>query len=135
MSQRDEGFLMSRPVSPEITLHLAVTAGIAVRVAEAAEHLHGGVPLLGRGLLVVGSDLVDDRAERPQDRGRPLVGPGVGSGPGLGEDLTNLASGVMKGARDRSDGHAIASGAANCSVIVHRKATGVWKSTQAMSYP
>src|SRR5512135_345167 len=27
----------------------------------------------------------------------------------------------LKGARDRSDGHAIASGAANCSVIVHRK--------------
>src|SRR5512146_3344138 len=27
----------------------------------------------------------------------------------------------MKDARDRSDGHAIASGAANCSVIVHRK--------------
>jgi hypothetical protein len=49
------------------------------------------------------------------------VGPGVGSRLGLFEDLTDLPSGVMKSARDLSDGHAIASGAANCSVIVHRK--------------
>src|SRR5512132_3044912 len=121
MSQRDEGFLMSSPVPPQIALHLAVTAGIAVLVAEATEHLHGGMPLLGRGVLVVGQDLVNDRAERPQDRGGALVSPGVGGRRGGSEDLTDLASGVMKGARDRSDGHAIASGAANCSVIVHRK--------------
>src|SRR5512143_703670 len=112
---------MSHPVSPEITLQLAVTAGITVLVAEAAEHLHGSVPLLGRGVLVVGQDLVDDRPERPQDRGGSLVSPGVGSRLGLGEDLTNLPPGVMKRARDLADGHAIASGAANRSVIVHRK--------------
>jgi hypothetical protein len=121
MSQRDEGFLMSSPVPPQIALHLAVTAGIAVLVAEATEHLHGGVPLLGRGVLIVGQDLVDDRPELPQDRGGSLVGPGVGIGLGLCEDLTNLPPGVMKRARDFADGHAIASGAANCSVIVHRK--------------
>ena len=100
VSQRDEGLLMSAPVPPQVALHLAVTAGIAVLVAEATEHLHGGVPLLGRGVLVVGQDLVDDRPERPQDRGGSLVGPGVGIRLGLREDLTNLASGVMKGARD-----------------------------------
>ena len=50
---------------PDVASHLAITAGIAVLVAEATEHLHGGVPLLGRGLLVVGQDLVDDGLERP----------------------------------------------------------------------
>src|SRR3954462_13709350 len=112
---------MSSPVTPQVALHLAVTAGIALLVAEAAEHLHGGVPLLGRGVLVVGQDLVDDRVEWPQDRCGPVVGPCVGMGLGFGEDLTNLPPGMMKRARDLADGHAIASGAANCSVIVHRK--------------
>src|SRR5437879_594342 len=105
---------MSRPVPLEIALHLAVTAGVGVLVAEATEHLHGGVPLLGRGVLIVGQDLVDDRPEWSQDRGGSLVGPGVRNRLGLCEDLTNLAPGVMKGARDVADGHAIASGAANC---------------------
>ena len=54
MPQRDEGLLMSASMFAQIALHLAITAGVAVLVAEAAEHLHGGVPLLGRGLLVVG---------------------------------------------------------------------------------
>src|SRR5512135_2242568 len=112
---------MSTPLSPQIALNLAVTAGIAVLIAETTEHLHGGVPLLGRSVLIVGQDLVDDRPERPQDRGGSLVGPGVGIRLGLCEDLANLPPGVMKGARDLADGHAIASGAANCSVIVHRK--------------
>jgi hypothetical protein len=50
--QGDEGFLMSDSVPPQVALHLAVAAGIAMLVAEASEHLHGGVPLLGRGVLV-----------------------------------------------------------------------------------
>src|SRR3954447_3565154 len=100
---------MSDSVPPQVALHLAVTTGIAMLVAEAAEHLHGGVPLLGRGVLVVGQDLVDDRMERPQDWCGPVVGPCVGMGLGLGEDLADLPPGVMKGARDLSDGHAIAS--------------------------
>ena len=60
MSQRHEGFLMPSPMSSDVASHLAITTVIAVLVAEATEHLHGRVPLLGRGLLVVGQDLVDD---------------------------------------------------------------------------
>jgi hypothetical protein len=121
MSQRDEGFLMSSAVSPDIALDLAVTAEIALLALEAAAHLHGGVPLLGRGLLVVGEDLVDDRLERPQNRGGPRLAPGVGSRLGLGENPPNLLPRVMKRARDSADGQAIASGTSNRSVIVHRK--------------
>ena len=72
-----------RPVLAQIALDLGVTAGVAVLVAEATEDLHGGVPLLGRGVLVVGQDLVDERLERPQDRGGSLAGPGVGIRLGL----------------------------------------------------
>src|SRR4051794_6469652 len=50
-----------------------------------------------------------------------IVGPGVGIGLGPGEDLTNHPPGVMRRARDLADGHAIASGAANRSAIVHRE--------------
>ena len=96
MPQRDESFLMSSPVSPDVASHLAIAAVIVVLVAEAAEHLHGGVSLLGRGLLIVGEDLVDDRPERPQDRSGSLLGPGIGLRLGLGQDLTNLPPTVMK---------------------------------------
>ena len=76
MAQRDEGFLMRTSVLAQVALHLGVTAGVAVLVAEAPEELGGGVPLLGRCGLVVGQDLVDDRLERPQHRGESVAGPG-----------------------------------------------------------
>ena len=102
-------------------MHLGVAAGVTVLVVESPKDLGGGMPLLGGRRLVVDQDLIDDRVERPQDGGGSLVGPGVGTGLGLGQDPTDLPPGVMKGARDLSDGHAIASGASNRSVIVHRK--------------
>ena len=48
VSQGNEGFLVSQPMPLQVALHLAVAAVIAVLVAEPAEDLHGGVPLLGR---------------------------------------------------------------------------------------
>ena len=71
---------MSASVLEQIALHLAVPAAVAVLVAEAAKDLRGGMPLLGRGVLVVGQDLVDDRLERPQD-GRVSIS-GLGTEPG-----------------------------------------------------
>ena len=82
VSQRDEGFLMSDSVPPQVALHLGVTAGVAVLVAEPPEHLGGGMPLLGRRGLVVDQDLIDDRVERPEDRRGSVVGPGIGAGLG-----------------------------------------------------
>ena len=54
-------------VLEQIALDLAVAPGVAVFIAEAAEHLHGGVPLLGGCVLVVGQDLVEERLKGPQD--------------------------------------------------------------------
>ena len=60
MAQGDEGLPMPSAVLANIALDLGIAAAVAVLVAEAAEDLRGGVPLLGRGGLVVGQDLVDD---------------------------------------------------------------------------
>lgn len=99
VSQRNEGFLMTDPFPPQVALHLGVPAGVAVLVAESSEHLGGGMPLFGRRGQVIDQDLVDDCVERPENRGGSVFGLGVGTGLGLGENLTNLRPGVMKGAR------------------------------------
>ena len=57
-------------VRGDVAADLVVAAGVAVLVAQPPEELHGGVPLLGRGVLVVGEDLVDDRGEGPEHGGR-----------------------------------------------------------------
>ena len=49
VAQGDEGLAMSASVLEHVALDLGVAAGVAVLVAEAAEDLGGGVPLLGRG--------------------------------------------------------------------------------------
>ena len=79
MAQGDEGLAMPPPVLEDVALDLGVAAGVAVLVAEAAVDLGGGVPLLGRGVLVVGEDAVDDRLDRAEDGGLSVPGP-VGAG-------------------------------------------------------
>src|SRR5512135_2730345 len=92
---------------------------IAVLVAEPAEDLRGGVPLLGRGGFVVAQDLVDDRVIRSQPGGRTVPGQRLGMWAGILEGMPDGPSGVPELAGDLSDGHAIASGPANRAIIVH----------------
>ena len=112
---------MTAAVPAHVALHLSVPTAVAVLVAEAAKHLGGGVPLLGRGLLVVGQDLVDDGLKGAQDGCGAVPGLGERIGLGLGQDLADLVPRVMEHARDRADGHAIAVRPADRSVIIHRK--------------
>jgi hypothetical protein len=65
-------------VFEQVALDLAITSAVAVLVLEATKHLHGGVALLGRRLLVVGQDLVDERYEGAQDGSLPISGPRTG---------------------------------------------------------
>ncbi len=89
VSQRDERLLMPTSVFEQVALDLGIPAAVAMIVAEASEDLSGGVPLLGRGDLVVDQDLVDDRLDRPQEWGEPIPGRRDGGRLGLFEDLAD----------------------------------------------
>ena len=74
VSQGDERLPISTSVLEHVALYLGIPAAVAVLVAEPSEELGGGVPLLGRGGLVVDEDLVDHLLDRPQQRGEPIPG-------------------------------------------------------------
>ena len=78
------------------------------------------MPLLGRGVLVVGEDLIDDRLDRPE-HGSLAVPGRRGRGLGMVEDLPDGLAGVSELSGDLPDGHAIATGPPNRAVVVHRK--------------
>ena len=65
MSQRDNRFLMLASMLLNVALDLSIAATVIVLVAETAKELSGGVPLFGRGGLVVDQDLIDDSFDRP----------------------------------------------------------------------
>src|SRR5207253_2174915 len=77
MSQGDERLAMVAAVFEQVALDLAVTSAVAVLVLEAPKQLHGGVALLGRRLLVVGPDLVDEPHDGTQDGSGPISGRGT----------------------------------------------------------
>ena len=74
MAQGDERLAIPPPVLENITLDLGIATGIVVLVAKSAKDLGGGVPLLERGVLIVGQDPIDDRLDRPQDGSDSLAG-------------------------------------------------------------
>src|SRR5262249_52030554 len=77
VGQRDEGLAVVAAVLADVAADLVVAAGVAVVVAQPAKELHGGVPLLGRGALVVGQDGVDDGVKGAEDRRGGRLGAGV----------------------------------------------------------
>ena len=120
MAEGDEGLAMSPPVPEHIALDLGIPAGIGMLVAEATMDLRGGVPLLGRGILVVGEYAVDDRLDRPEDGGLTLPGPG-GLGFGMVEDMPDGLACMSELPGDLADGHAIATSPPNRAIVVHRE--------------
>ena len=56
MPEGDEGLAISPPVLEHVALDLGIAAGVGVLLAEATMDLCGGMPLLGRSVLVVGKD-------------------------------------------------------------------------------
>ena len=111
---------MPPPVLEDVALDLGIAAGVAVLVAEAAMDLGGGVPLLGRGVLVVGEDAVDDRLDRAEEGSLPVPGRG-GRGLGMVEDMPDGLASVSELPGDLPDGHAIATSPPNRAVVVHRE--------------
>ena len=83
VDKRDERHLVPLPMARDVPPDLVVAAGVALLAHQPAKDLHRRVPLLRRGLFVVGQDLVDDRLEPPQLGGLPIFGPGIRLGSGL----------------------------------------------------
>src|SRR5207249_1695822 len=96
VGQRDECLAVVLAVAGDVAADLVVAAGVGVLVAQAAVQLHGGVTLLGRGLLIGGEDGVDDGVHGAEDGGGRRLAAGVGPGLGLCEDLSHLGAGVME---------------------------------------
>ena len=80
MPERDERLAITSAVLEDMALDLGIAAGVGVLVAEATMDLGGGMPLLGRGVLVVGEDAIDERRDWPEQGQRsPLVQTAWGS--------------------------------------------------------
>ena len=82
--------------------------------------LCGGVSLLGRGVLVVGEDPVDDRLDRAQKRGLAVTSPSDRRF-GMVEDIPDGFASVSELSGDLPDGHAIAASRPNRAIVVHRE--------------
>jgi len=120
MSQGDEGLPISPPVLEHLTLDLGIPAGIVVLVAKSTHDLSGGVPLLERGVLIIGQNLIDDRLNRAKDGSRSLPGP-RSRRLGIGEDVPDGLSGMSKLSGDLSDRVTITTSPSNRTIVVHRK--------------
>jgi hypothetical protein len=117
--QRDERLAPPRGLPIDIAADPVVAAGVAVLVAQPPVDLGSGVLLLGRRRHVGLQDHLDHRLERIEDRRHwsPLIRLGFG----LGEDLANLASRMMKPPRQFADAHLVNGvGSPNTCILVHR---------------
>src|SRR5262245_23041332 len=121
VAQGDERFSLAASVLEDIALHLAVAPTVAMLVLKTTIHLHGGVALLGRSVLVIGQNLVDRGVKRSEDRGLSAHGPRDGVRLRVPQDLADRVSRTIKLESQSLDGHAIAMGAPNGTVFVHRK--------------
>src|ERR1044071_9383773 len=77
--------------------------------------------LFGRSLFILGQDGINDGVKGTEDRSVGWLGSCVRSGLGVLEDVADLTSGVMKGAGDLVNAHAVAMCAANLAIVVHRQ--------------
>jgi hypothetical protein len=56
--ERDEGLALGPPLGEQVEADAFIAAGIAVLIAQAAEELGGGMPLLAGGVFVGPKDLI-----------------------------------------------------------------------------
>jgi hypothetical protein len=78
------------------------------------------VPLLGRGVLVVGEDPVDDRLDRSEKRGLAVANR-WSRRLGMVEDLPDGLAGVSELSGDLPDGQTITASPPNRAIVVHRE--------------
>jgi hypothetical protein len=99
--ERDERLTLRPLLSQQVEPDALIAARVAVLVAQAAEQLGDRMPLLARRLFVRKQNGVDDRLERIDHRRHGLTF--IGLRFGLGKDLADLASRVLKTLRQGPD--------------------------------
>jgi hypothetical protein len=116
--QRDKGLTSPDALVQQVASHTLVRTAVAMFVAEAAKDFGGRVALLTGRLFIVFEDGVDEGFEGIENgRHRPSL---VGFGFGMGEDVADFASGVMKASRQFADAHLfLAIGLSNACIFVH----------------
>jgi hypothetical protein len=116
--QRDEGLAFAHALGQEVEPDPLIRAAIAVFVAEAAKDFGGGMALFAWRLLIGLPDGVDEGLEGIEDRrqGPSLVGLGLG----MGEDVADFASRVVKASCQLADAQVfLVIGLANAGILLH----------------
>ena len=73
MRQRNKRLALDPANLAHIAPDLVVAARVALLVPQAAIELRGGVPLLARGLLILGQDLLNPPLVRAEPRSRSIL--------------------------------------------------------------
>ena len=122
MIQRDERLAFFGPMFLDEPANGVVTTRIALLVPQPFKEPHRRMPLLRRLRLIIGENLKNPLAKRPQSGGRlPLPLRILPRLPLAAQNLADLSPRMMKPPSDLTDAHPISMSTPNPSVIVHRK--------------
>jgi hypothetical protein len=121
MRQGNEGLTLSSVVLGQITPDLVVATHVAVLISQTPIELGARVPLLTRGLLILGQDLFDQRLERTQPGGRPILLQGIGTRLSLLQNLPDLTPGIPKTPGDLPNAHPVTMGDSDPAILFHRQ--------------
>ncbi len=119
--QRDKSLDVLPARFANVAAHRIVAALETMLIAQPFKDAATGVPLLGRCLLIVGKNLLDDWMKTTKLAPWRLAEPGIRLRFGVGQYFADLASRMMKRAGDSANTHAIAMGLSNACILVHRE--------------
>ena len=119
MLQRDEGLAAVESSLPEVAADLIVLAGVPLLGDQTPVNLRGGVPLLARGGLIGGKDLIHKWSKRPEHRSRPRLDKRVGRRFGVPKGFANRVSPNAELLGDLTGTQPVSVGLSNPGKIVH----------------
>lgn len=119
--ERDKSLDVLAPYLANVAAHGIVPTQVTVLVAQPFEDATARMPLLGRRLLIVGKNLLDEMMEAAELGSRRFAEPSKRLRLWVGQNFADLASRMMKRACDGTNAHTIAMGLANACIYVHRE--------------
>ena len=119
--QRDKRLHVLPSRFANVAAHRIVAALVTMLITQPFEDALARVPLLGRRLLIVGKDLLDDGMKATEHARSELALPRKRLGLWIDQGFADFASRMVKRACDGPNTHAIAVGLANACIFVHRE--------------